>query len=65
MNEQLELGRMLISKYRLNRSQAAAMVGINDSYLGRLMDGKTSRESDILEPPAPDEALARHIQKSK
>ncbi len=49
---QVELAQLFITRYGLNRSQAAAAVGLTTSYLGKLLDGKVVR-GDALETRHP------------
>lgn len=62
---QLELGRLLMEKYGLNRSHAAAIIGLAKSHFGRLLAGKFVRDSEIVELSDPAEALSNHVAKSK
>lgn len=59
---QMELGQLLLDKYGLNRSQAAAVIGFTSSYFGKVLDGKFTRHPEEVELMDPAEALAEHVR---
>lgn len=63
LRAQLELGKLLLDTYGLNRSQAAAVIGLNSSYFGKVIDGKKPRDSEVVELDSPESALADHVSK--
>lgn len=54
LNMQVELAELLTERYGLNRNQAAVAVGLSQSHLGKILDGKTRRS--VALPPAVDPA---------
>lgn len=52
---QLDLARRLIDSCGMNRSEAAVAVGMSNTYLGKLLDGKAARAPG---PPPPDPCAA-------
>lgn len=61
LHAQLELAQLLIKRYGLNRSQAAAAVGLTTSYMGKILDGKVVRGEASLEPPNPAETISDFV----
>ena len=57
---QLDLARRLIEECGLNRSEAAVAVGLSNTFLGRLLDGKAERAT-VPPPPDPGAALSAFV----
>lgn len=57
---QLELAHVLIENCGLNRSEVAVTVGLSDSHLGKLLDGKLERDA-VYAPHDPAASLSAFV----
>jgi hypothetical protein len=57
---QFDLACKLIDGCGLNRSEAAIAVGLSNTYLGKLLDGKAER-AHAAPPPDPGAALSAFV----
>ena len=61
LSMQLELAELFLERYCLNRSQAAAAVGLSHSYLGKILDGKVLRSVTPSQTVDPAESIAEFV----
>lgn len=61
LEAQIELAELFIDRYGLNRTQAAAAVGLSHSHLGKLLDGKVSRTVALPPSVNPAETIADFV----
>lgn len=61
LNMQVELAELFIEKYGFNRTQAAVAVGLSQSHLGKILDGKVLRNVALPRTIDPAESIAEFV----
>lgn len=61
LSMQVELAEVFIEKYGLNRTQAAVAVGLSQSHLGKILDGKVLRNVTLPKAVDPAESIANFV----
>jgi hypothetical protein len=61
LSMQVELAELFIERYGLNRTQAAVAVGLSQSHLGKILDGKVLRSVSLPKTVDPAESIAEFV----
>jgi len=61
LSMQVELAELLIERFGLNRTQAAVAVGLSQSHLGKILDGKVLRTVALPKTADPAESIAQFV----
>ena len=61
LSMQVELAELLIERFGLNRTQAAVAVGLSQSHLGKILDGKVLRTVALPQTTDPAESIAQFV----